>query len=177
MDDDGDGYGWMDGWMMMMAVSECTELILTDANEKKKVWTRGLSQMKIKNLLEIRDVLIAKICLNQMEMEDCTENLKISQSAISNMEKDKRAKARTGFKQMVTELEQKIKNYNVTIDEQRNKFDGHKAKIEHLEDELRLVDGEIKSLNGQVHLDNPRDRCKLNKMLNWIMSEGVGQMG
>jgi hypothetical protein len=129
MDDDGDGYGWMDGWMMMMAVSECTELILTDANEKKKVWTRGLSQMKIKNLLEIRDVLIAKICLNQMEMEDCTENLKISQSAISNMEKDKRAKARTGFRAMVTELEDKIKEYNVTIDEQRNKFDGHKLVI------------------------------------------------
>jgi hypothetical protein len=44
-----------------------------------------------------------------------------------------------------------------------------RAKIEHLEDELRLVDGEIKSLNGQVHLDNPRDRynrmCHIRKLV------------
>lgn len=68
---------------MILHPAVCTELILSDAMERKSVWTSELFGMEIQMLLQYRDALLAKICLHKMARDDCQDNLKETHNDVS----------------------------------------------------------------------------------------------
>ena len=52
-------------------LSECVQLIMDDAKKKKRDWQEKLHDMKLKNLLQLRDSLMATASIYMMVVDDC----------------------------------------------------------------------------------------------------------
>jgi len=57
-----------------VCLSECVQLIMEDAKKKKRNWQQKLHDMKLKNLLQLRDSLMAAGSIHMMIVDYCVED-------------------------------------------------------------------------------------------------------
>ena len=50
-------------------ISECVQLVMEDAKKRKSEWEQQLPVMKLTNLLQLRDALMATACIHMMRLE------------------------------------------------------------------------------------------------------------
>ncbi|XP_011402599.1 PREDICTED: trichohyalin-like [Amphimedon queenslandica] len=139
-------------------MSNCTEIILNHAKEEKKNWTHKLDVMNVESLLQLRDSLIAKACLNKMELKDCQDILKDIEEQLDQNSNEKKKWAQRGFKQKVDKLTEEIQELIDSKEEREKKIKKHLECIDIVEKELKGIDGELKKLKGSIHLDTLQSR-------------------
>ena len=57
--------------LVCLCLSECVQLIMEDAKKKKRDWQQLLHDLKLMNLLQLRDSLMATASIHMMRVEDC----------------------------------------------------------------------------------------------------------
>ena len=56
-----------------LCLSECVQFIMEDAKKKKREWQQWVHDMKLRNLLQLRDSLIATASIHLMRVNDYKE--------------------------------------------------------------------------------------------------------
>ncbi len=64
-------------------LTECTDLILSNAKEKKKEWKKRLATMDMDSLLDYRDALMAQGVLFTVISEESNSNSKYASTQVS----------------------------------------------------------------------------------------------
>ena len=57
-----------------VSLSECVQLIMEDAKKKKRDWQQLLHDLKLMNLLQLRDSLMATASIHMMGVNDCKDS-------------------------------------------------------------------------------------------------------